>query len=72
MSANGGTDLDVDTWNIAGEWNIAGPHALRGGYTKANDTGGSAVERRSTSRSPSALRAVTWSRTAAQAARVAG
>jgi hypothetical protein len=42
MSANGATDLDVDTWNLAAEWNIAGPHSLRGGYTKANDTGGSA------------------------------
>jgi len=41
MSANGATDLDVDTWNLAAEWRIAGPHALRGGYTKANDTGGS-------------------------------
>ena len=42
MSANGATDLDVDAWNLAAEWNIAGPHSLRGGYTLANDTGGSA------------------------------
>ena len=32
---------DVSAWNLAAEWNIAGPHALRGGYTKANNTGGS-------------------------------
>ena len=34
-------NADVSAWNLAGEWNIAGPHALRGSYTKANNTGGS-------------------------------
>jgi predicted porin len=42
MSNNGATDLDTQAWNIAAEWAISGPHALRGGYTKANDTGGNA------------------------------
>jgi predicted porin len=42
MSANGGTDLKVTAWNLAGQWTIQGPHALRGGYTKANNTSGSA------------------------------
>jgi predicted porin len=41
-SANGATDVHVKAWNLAGEWNIQGPHALRGGYTKADDTSGSA------------------------------
>ena len=40
MSANGATDLKVTAWNLAGEWAIQGPHALRGGYTKANNTSG--------------------------------
>ena len=39
-SANGATDLKVTAWNLAAEWAIAGPHALRGGYTKANNTSG--------------------------------
>jgi predicted porin len=38
---NGGADGKVSVWNIAGEWAITGPHALRGGYTKANSTSGS-------------------------------
>jgi predicted porin len=42
MSANGATDLKVNAWNLAGEWAIQGPHALRGGYTKANNTSGTA------------------------------
>lgn len=42
MSGNGATDLDVKAWNLAGQWNIVGPHSLRGGYTKADDTGGNA------------------------------
>jgi len=42
MSNNGATDTDVQAWNIAAQWAIVGPHALRGGYTKANDTGGNA------------------------------
>ncbi|MEO7726653.1 MAG: porin [Burkholderiales bacterium] len=41
MSANGATDLKITAWNLAGQWNIAGPHGLRGGYTRANDTKGS-------------------------------
>ncbi len=42
MSADGATDLKVTAWNLAGEWAIQGPHALRGGYTKANNTKGNA------------------------------
>ncbi len=42
MSANGGTDTKVTAWNLAGEWAIQGPHALRGGYTKAKNTSGNA------------------------------
>jgi hypothetical protein len=42
MSANGATDLKVNAWNLAAQWAIAGPHALRGGYTKANNTSGNA------------------------------
>ncbi len=34
------TDLKVTAFNLAGEWAIAGPHALRGGYTKAQNTSG--------------------------------
>lgn len=41
-SANGATDLKVNAWNLAGQWAIQGPHALRGGYTKANNTSGNA------------------------------
>lgn len=37
------TDLSVSAWNIAGEWAIQGPHSLRGGYTKANNTSGSFI-----------------------------
>jgi predicted porin len=36
------TDGKVSAWNIAGEWAIQGPHALRGGYTKVNSTSGTA------------------------------
>lgn len=35
-----GTDAKVSAFNLAGEWAIVGPHALRGGYTKANNTRG--------------------------------
>jgi predicted porin len=42
MSANGTTDLKVNAWNLAAQWNIQGPHSLRGGYTKSNNTSGSA------------------------------
>ena len=42
MSANGATDAKVKAWNLAAEWAIAGPHALRGGYTKADDVTGNA------------------------------
>lgn len=34
------TDLTVTAFNLAGEWAIVGPHALRGGYTKAQNTSG--------------------------------
>ena len=40
MSADGATNLKVNAWNIAGEWAIQGPHALRGGYTRAQNTSG--------------------------------
>jgi len=43
MSANGGTDMKVNAWNIAGQWDIQGPHALRGGYTRAQNTTGTSV-----------------------------
>jgi len=42
MSNNGATDTDTQAWNIAAQWAIAGPHALRGGYTKADDVKGNA------------------------------
>ena len=42
MSNNGATDLKVNAWNLAGQWNIQGPHSLRGGYTKSNNTSGNA------------------------------
>jgi predicted porin len=28
------------SWHVSGEWNIAGPHTLRGGYSHAGDTKG--------------------------------
>jgi len=40
METSPGTDLTVSAWNLAGEWRIAGPHGLRGGYTRAEDTKG--------------------------------
>jgi predicted porin len=40
MAANGTGDLKVNAWNVAGEWAIQGPHALRGGYTRAQNTTG--------------------------------
>jgi predicted porin len=43
MSANGATDTKINAWNLAGEWAIQGPHALRGGYTKANNTSGNSA-----------------------------
>jgi predicted porin len=43
MAGNGLTDTKVNAWNIAGEWAIQGPHALRGGYTRAQNTTGTAV-----------------------------
>jgi predicted porin len=36
-------DLKVSAWNLAAEWAIQGPHALRGAYTKANDTKGNSI-----------------------------
>jgi predicted porin len=36
-----GTDMKVTAWNIAAQWAIQGPHALRGGYTRAQNTSGS-------------------------------
>ena len=38
--ASVGTDAKVSAFNLAGQWNIVGPHSLRGGYTKANNTRG--------------------------------
>jgi len=38
-----GTDLKVAAWNLGADWKIAGPHGLRAGYTRANDTKGSYV-----------------------------
>jgi predicted porin len=32
------TDLKVSSWNLAADWKFAGPHGLRAGYTRANDT----------------------------------
>ncbi len=43
MSANGATDAKVNAWNLAGEWAIVGPHALRGGYTKSNNVSGNSA-----------------------------
>ena len=40
METSPGTSLSVSSYNIAGEWRIAGPHGLRGGYTRANNTSG--------------------------------
>ena len=34
------SDLRVSAWNLGAEWRIVGPHGIRGGYTKANDTKG--------------------------------
>jgi len=34
------TDLSVSAYNVAGEWAIVGPHALRAGYTRAANTKG--------------------------------
>lgn len=34
------TELKVNSWQLSAQWNIAGPHSLRGGYTKSNDTSG--------------------------------
>ena len=33
-------DLKVASWNLAADWKFAGPHGLRAGYTRANDTKG--------------------------------
>ncbi len=43
MSAGGATDMKVTAWNLAGQWAIAGPHSLRGGYTRANSTRGNSA-----------------------------
>jgi len=37
------TDLRIQSLNIAGEWAISGPHALRAGHTRAGDTKGTCV-----------------------------
>jgi predicted porin len=36
-----GRDLRVDAWQVAADWTVSGPHGLRVGYTRANDTKGS-------------------------------
>jgi predicted porin len=41
-AAGARTNLDVAAWQVAADWRIAGPHGLRVGYTKANDTKGNA------------------------------
>jgi len=41
MAVAGSADMKVSAWNLAGEWTISGPHALRAGYTKAGNTTGS-------------------------------
>jgi predicted porin len=38
----GSTNAKRKSWAIYGDWNISGPHVLRAGYAKANDTKGSA------------------------------
>ena len=38
-----GQDLKVKAWNLAADWKIAGPHGLRFGYTRADDTQGNYV-----------------------------
>jgi len=42
LSGDGATNLKVNAFNLAGEWAIQGPHALRGGYTRAQNTSGNA------------------------------
>ena len=43
FEAAAGQDLKVKAWNLAADWKISGPHGLRVGYTRANDTTGSFV-----------------------------
>lgn len=38
----GSTDVKKKAWLINAEWNISGPHVLRAGWTRAEDTKGSA------------------------------
>lgn len=38
-----GTSLEHKAWGVYGEWQIAGPHELRVGYTQADDTEGTAA-----------------------------
>jgi hypothetical protein len=35
-----GQDMKLGAWNLAADWKFAGPHGLRAGYTRANDTKG--------------------------------
>ena len=37
------SDLRVSAWQFGFDWRIAGPHGLRGAYTQADDTKGSAT-----------------------------
>lgn len=41
IATTGNTDMKIQSYNLAGEWAVSGPHAIRGGYTKAQDTKGS-------------------------------
>jgi hypothetical protein len=40
FDTSGTTNADRKAWQLAGQWNIMGPHALRAAYTKANGAGG--------------------------------
>jgi len=42
LAQSGAINGTVSAWNLAGEWAIVGPHALRGAYTQVRDTSGSA------------------------------
>lgn len=40
-----GAELKASAWHVVGDWRFSGPHGIRAGYTKAQDTtgGGAAV-----------------------------
>jgi len=39
-AASGSSDMKITSLNLAAQWDIVGPHSLRGGYTRAGDTKG--------------------------------